>query len=145
MSVNSLGNFRFVAFHNPGDPGAPPILPAQAGESIQRPGVDGTTILRLGVKAEPFQMRSGVDVPSVGDAASLLAQYIASQNVEPLSIVWGSIDYFVAFGALYVPLRVEPIRIRRISAPVGGLYGALGGAWLEALWTLQPIYAAAFV
>lgn len=138
MAVNSLGTFQFVTFHNPHDRGAPPLLPAQVGQPIQRPGVDGTTVLRLGYKAPPFQMRSGVDVATVTDACDLLAQYMASQNAAPLTVVWGGKDFETAYGVVYIPLVVEPLRIRRISAAAGGLTPG-AQAWLEALWTLQPV------
>lgn len=143
IPVNSLGEFTFDVFHHPQDRGAPPILPAQMGEVIQRAGVDGTAIMRLGIKAEPFQMRSGRTCTDFEQAADILRQYFAAQNDEPLELVWGGINYGTSFNALYVPLHVEPIRIRKITAAAGGLV-ANAGAWLEAMWTLQPISKAPF-
>lgn len=137
--INSLGDFLFVSFHHPQDHGAPPLLPAQQGEIVQRPGADGTSVLRLGVKSEPFQMRSMVDVLSFYDANILMGLYMASQNTGAYRLIWGGVDYTFNFGALFIPLRVEPIRIRRVSAATGGL--TLGAtAIVEALWTLQSVY-----
>ena len=139
MADNSLGSFDFVTLHNPGDRGAPPILPAMDGEIVQRVGVDGTSIQRIGRKGHPFPMRSGVDVQNFSKANTLLRDYLEAQNQQALPLVWGGVNYEAEFGVLYIPVRVEPIRIRRIIGAAGGLRNGDATAWLEALWTLVPI------
>lgn len=138
MAVNQLGEFTFVTLHNPQDRGAPPLLPAIESQVLQRPGVDGTLIQRTGKKAQPFDMRSGVDVQNFSVANDLLAEYLAIQNDDARVLIWGGVNYSLEYSVLYVVLRVVPIRIRRISAATGGLT-PYAEAWLEALWTLQPV------
>jgi hypothetical protein len=139
IPTNSLGPFSFVTLHVPSDRGAPPIIPAMDAEIVQRAGVDGSAVQRLGVKAQPFQMRSGVDLLSFADANTQLALYMEYQNFEALGLIWGGVDYQSNFSTLYLPVRIEPIRIRKISGAVGGINGSAATAWLEALWTLLPI------
>lgn len=140
MSLNnSLGPFEFVAFHVPSDHGAPPDLLQVQGDLVQRAGVDGSSVMRLGRKGNPFQMRSGIDLLSLSDALVTLNAYKSYVNFEPLALVWGGIDFHASFGTDYLPIAVEPIRIRRISGGAGGQYGSTAAAWLEALWTLVPI------
>lgn len=138
MSTNSLGPFSFVTLHVPSDRGAPPDIVAMEGEISQRAGVDGSAVTRMGVKGNPFQMRSGVDVLTFAAANDLFAQYKDACNTELMTLIWGGVNY-QAYGMQYIPLRVEPIRIRKIGAAAGGLYGSTGTAWLEVLWSLLPM------
>lgn len=139
MSTNSLGPFSFVTLHVPHDRGGPPILPAMDGDLAQRAGVDGSSVQHLGMKGHPFQMRSGVDVVGFDVGNALMAEYRTYQNKEALTLIWGGIDYEATFSTVYLPLRVEPIRIRRIASPCGGLAGSSANTWVEAIWTLLPL------
>lgn len=141
MSVNSLGEFAFVSFANPNDAGAPPLLVSMEGGLQQRPGVDGSSVMRLGVKGQPFPMKSCVDCLTFAGANDELSEYMAAVNDEPLLLIWGSVNYFTSYQTMYLPIRCEPIRIRRISGCAGGINGSTATAWLEALWTLLPLRA----
>lgn len=144
MSTNSLGDFEFVTFHHPEDHGAPPLLPARMGQVIQRAGADGSTVLQLGRKGRPFPMRSGVDVATFAEANDLLRDYMDAANEKPLGLIWGGANFGTAYGVQYIPVDVQPIRIRRISGVVGGLSGQPNCFWLEALWTLLPVETITF-
>lgn len=136
--INQLGNFYFVALHGPTDRGTPPTLLAEQVETHQRPGVDGTAIIKLGRKADAFQMRSVVDTPSFAAAVYLASQYMTYQGQGPYGLIWGSVNFLSEFNVLYVPIKIEITKVRRLSCAAGGLYPPSLGL-VEALWTLQPI------
>lgn len=138
MSQNSLGPHVFVTFHNPQDRGGAPAFVQQQTEIVQRPGVEGTGIILHGRKGQPFQMRSGCDYATLGDALDAFLAYNDSVGTDPAQLVWGGTDYEMTFNVLYGILHVELIRARRISCGAGGTE-TTPGAWLEALWTLVPI------
>ena len=138
MSLNQFGNFRFVAFHRPEDRGAPPVLCTEETEIIQRPGIDGTGVIRLGRKGVAFQMRSVVDAPSFDGAVWLADQYRRSRGLGPYGIIWGGVNFAANYGTVYVPLDVQIIKCRRIGAAVGGLFAPSLGL-VEAVWTMIPI------
>lgn len=139
MAANQLGEFEFVAFHHPQDHGAPPLLALRQGELVQRAGVDGSYVQRLGVKGRPFQMRSGVDVLSLSAGTDLLRDYMESASSDPLDLIWASVDYFSRYRTRYIVLDVEPGRVRKVTGAAGGLLAGAGTAWVDALWTLVPI------
>lgn len=138
MALNSLGPFNFVSFHQPEDRGAPPPLPAQQLEPIQRPGVNGTGFILQGIKGEPFDMRSAVDMYTVAAAANLLYQYQSYVGTRQI-LVWAGVDFDAAYSCQYQIFRCRPGRIRRITGSTGGLNPG-AGAWLEAWWTLVPVF-----
>lgn len=138
MSINQFGNFYFIAIHGPEDQGCPPDLIGETVETIQRPGIDGTAIIQLGQKAEPFQMRSVVDATSFAAAMQLAALYKTYQGHGPYGLIWGGLDFTSYFGLVYVPTFVKPTKVRRLGAATGGLYPPSQGL-VECLWTLQPI------
>ena len=137
-TIHQLGNFNFVVFHGPGDRGAPPALLAEGIETVQRPGVDGTVCIKLGRKQDPFQMRSVCDTDSFAQAQYLASQYMTYQGAGPYGIIWNSINYVAEFETVYVPIKVEIVKIRRLSRGIGGL-STYGYGLVEALWTLQPV------
>lgn len=136
--INQLGNFYFAALHGPGDRGTPPVLLAEQVETLQRPGVDGTAIIKLGQKADPFQLRSVVDTTTFEAAMYLAAEYMTYQGNGPYGLIWGNINFLAAFNVVYVPSKVEIVKVRRLSCAAGGLSPPSLGL-VEALWTLQPV------
>lgn len=138
MSLNTFGVFEFDAFHRPDGRGSPPNIIGEMSETLQRPGYDGTAIIKLGLKEDAFQMRSFVGTTSQLTAMMLFKLYKASQGTGPYSIVWGGLDFASAYEVMYVPLKVELVRAIKLSASAGGVYAPCYGA-LEAMWTLQPV------
>lgn len=141
MAVHSLGSFTFVNFHQPGNPASGPEMLQEQTDITQRPGVHGTGVFLLGIKAMPFQMRSLVDVSSLNNGHSLIAQYHQVIGSDPLELTWHGVNYHSAFGVKYMPLRLNGYRLQRIITGVGGLSGS-PAATVEALWTLIPISSA---
>lgn len=138
MATSFIGSFEFVTLHHPQDRGAPPLLTAEQTDIIQRPGVDGTAIMLMGVKGESFQMRSFVNVPTFALANDLMALYRDLIGEAPQTVVWNGVDYEIAYQVKYAVLDVKPISLRAVSVVSGGLSGGTG-AVVDALWTLQPI------
>ena len=139
MAANSIGSFPFVTLTNPiGQNGAPLLVRAE-NETIQRPGVHGTGVRRLGVKGETFQMISTRDNSSVGFAAQEYNLYTELTKSGAQNIRFKGLDYD-QFGVLYVVLNVSDPDITPLRNKVGGLLGALASAVkLTDTWTLQPV------
>lgn len=139
MSLNMFGVFEFDAFHRVEDRAAPPNIIAETAEILQRPGYDGTAIIKLGRKEEPFQMRSVVGCTTQAAALALSYLYKQSQNTQAYQLIWGGVDYTGTFETQYVPLRVDIVKVKRLSTSAGGIYGPICYGLLEAVWTLQPV------
>lgn len=141
MSINQLGNFQFIAIHGPNDVGSPPANVATQVEVWQRPGFDGTAIIDLGKKGEPFQMRSVVDTQTPADALIMADLYRKSQGQGPFGLIWNSVNFMTEFDVVYVPIKVEVTKVRRLRTATGGLYPPSLGL-IECMWTLVPIAVA---
>jgi hypothetical protein len=138
MALYSLGPFQFISLCRVEDPSAPPPIPQQQLELIQRRGVNGTGFAQTGVRANQFQMLSKVDAVDFPSAVNQAYQYQAAAGNQPLSIVWAD-QSFDAFNVQYVVLMAEPRKVRQLATAVGGL-NPPSGAWLECLWTLIPVF-----
>lgn len=139
IPVFTLGPFTFVNLHTPGDNAGPPLFPGERAAVIERPGVDGAGILQMGVKGEPFQMVSSVDVTTKTVALNLLALYNSHKGQKSLGLVWSDIDYESAFNTRYFVLDVMPLGVKRMPAATGGLSGSSSPYWVQAVWTLLPV------
>lgn len=139
MAINRINNFYFVQFQRVG--GGVPELLKQSLERIQRPGVNGTAFTREGVKGQPFQMESGVDLQTRGQAEDLRFLYLyLQQGNQKVDLVVNSVDYASFHGVRYVVEDVSNFMIRRLGAAVGGLsYPSY--YYLTATWTLTPVKA----
>lgn len=141
MATNRINNFYFLSLQQPGGNGTVPELLRQDLKIIQRPGTSGTGIKRQGVKGEPFQLESVVDVSTLVDAENLRFLYIALQNGDQkIDLVLNDIDYGSFHGVRFVVLQVGNISIRRMAAAVGGL-STPSNYVVRASWTLIPVHA----
>jgi len=138
MLVNRFGNAYFVSLHGVEDRGCPPDFLGEQVEVVQRPGYDGSAIIKLGTKGAPFQMRSFVDAVTPAAALLLGQLYKSMQGSGSYGLIWAGINFLSEFNLVYVPLEVKIIKVRRLSAAVGGLYPPSTGC-IEALWTLMPV------
>ncbi len=139
MADNFLGEFPFVTFNNPNSRNGAPLLLHQENEIIQRPGVNGTGIRRLGVKGVTFQMISMRDNSSVALAAQEYNLYTNLTQEDAQPIRFKNLDY-EAFGVLYVVVDVSDPDITPLRNKVGGLLGPLASAAkLTVTWTLVPV------
>ena len=131
-----------MIFTNPVGENGAPLLLVEANETIQRPGVHGTGIRRLGVKGVTFHMISMRDNSSVLAAAQEYNLYtvLTTQVAQPIR--FKGVD-FDGFGVRYVVLNVSDPDITPVRNKVGGLLGSLASAAiLRVTWTLQPVSTA---
>lgn len=139
MASNSIGEFPFVILTNPVGRNGAPLLTREENEIIQRPGVHGTGIRRLGVKGVTFQMISMRDSLSFLAAGQEYRSYtLLTGDDVAQSIIWKGVDYD-GFGVRYSVLDVSDPDITPIRNNVGGLLGSLATAKLTVTWTLQPV------
>lgn len=141
MAYSFVGPYGFITLHRTDDPRGGPLLPREQCEPINRPGVDGTAILRTGRRSEPFQMRSFVDV------ASLAVVPTATQAYQSLigtivNVIWQDTDFAATYGVKFAVLDCVVARSGRLLARAGG---AVAGstAYMDLTWTLQPVLEAA--
>lgn len=140
MAANSIGVFSFISLGKPGEPGSVPDLLQTEKKIIQRPGVNGTGIKHLGVKGQPFQLESLVDMPTRADAENLRFLYYALQSDQTKAdLVLNGIDYGSFHNVRFVVLAVENTSIRRMTAAVGGLSNPSNFV-VQAFWTLIPVH-----
>lgn len=140
MANPSLGDFEFIRFHRTDNPAAPPLIVREQLLTINRPGVDGTACLRTGQRSEPFQMVSGVDVLTRARLSVQYAQYANLIGRSAYTLVWQDVDFTTVYNTKYVVLDVVVIQSRYMPVQSGGL-NASSTAWLDCLWTLQPVLA----
>ena len=146
MGANSIGSFNFVRLSSVDDPKADGVQTVyQRTELIQRPGVDGTGLVQLGLKGDPFQLASFVDVDTFTNAQLLAVAYRALVGGNPQVVCVAGLNYYssylvgtVRLGHKFLVTKVTP-KARATGASVGGLTnGGLGV--VEAVWELVPIY-----
>lgn len=136
-----VGPYGFLSLHRVDDPRGGPLLPREQCETINRPGVDGTAVLKLGKRSEPFQMRGFVDVLNL----SLVP--VATQSYQNLigtvvNVIWQDTDFQAVYGVKFAVLDCVVTKSARVSVRAGG---AVAGstAYVEVIWTLQPMIEAA--
>jgi len=118
--------------------GPPPPSLDEWLEIIQRPGVDGLTILELGIAGRPFQMRSEVDCLNESDAFATFVGYTSLRlREDPVPLLWRGIDFSAASYFLVV-LNVRATFIGTVGLVSGGFFEG-GSGWLEAEWELLPV------
>lgn len=138
--AHSLGPFPFISFTNAQSPLAPPETLREMNEVIQRNGVNGTGVRRIGYKSPPFQMISGVDAPSIAVANQLFVSYQVLTSEGPQTLIWNDADY-TGIQTQYIVLDVVCLELVPLRNLVGGFAGQVEtGAYLRALWTLQPVH-----
>lgn len=137
--MNSIGIFPFVTLTNPVGLYGAPLLVRAENEIIQRPGVHGTGVRRLGIKGTTFQMISTRDNSTIARAGQEYNLYTVLTTQVAQQIVWRGVDYDI-FGVRYVVLDVSDPDIMPLRNKVGGLLGASAtAAKLTVTWTLQPV------
>lgn len=130
--TNKIGVHNFVALLGN------PILPQERVMLADRAGVDGTEVMLQGLKGEPFTLASQADCSSYANAWAVLKQYGALTAGDAVELVIGGVSSH-SHGYAVKVLRVEAIRIAKISGAVGNLQGSNPTGWLEARWDLIAI------
>lgn len=137
MGYSYVGPYGFISLHRTDDPRGGPLVPREQCEVINRPGVDGTGVMKMGRRSEPFQMRAFVDVLNLNIVPTAVQSY-QSLIGTVVNVVWQDLDYGAAYGCRYAVLDCVCQSSRRVLARAGG---AVAGstAVVEILWTLQPM------
>jgi hypothetical protein len=138
--ADKIDKYEFVTLGRIDDPKAPPLVIREQLMPISRPGVNGVAVMRMGQRSEPFQMRSAVDVLNLNYIPIAIASYQLMIGEKAYEITWQGIDFAALFNTKYVVLDCVPIRSCKLSCRAGGLVSG-STAWLEMLWTFQPVLA----
>ena len=138
MATNSIGSFQFVRLSSPNGRADCMETVYQHSELIQRPGIDGTALLQLGLKGDPFQVASFVDVDTFSNAQILRIQYKSLCGIAPQIVICAGTNYYNPLGHKYFVVDVKA-EATRIGASSGGLVGG-AQARVDATWTLVPVY-----
>lgn len=128
LPVYSIGTHRFVEIV-----GDPDVLKEQI-EIIQRPGVDGTLLRKMGKQGVPFQFLSRVDCQDLADGRDRLQAYAELIGGPAVAMVWSDRNLNIE-SAMVSVLDVQPRLLKKIGPASGGL-NPPSDAWLEAIWTL---------
>lgn len=136
--ANTFAGFSFVSFDAIGIRGGCPPTIQQQIAGVQRPGVDGTGFIRLGIKGMAFQARSFVDVSTFAAACTVGLSYQTLARDQAYEMEWCG-QSFDEVNTRFFVIGVEPPVIQRCSASVGGLV-VNSQATVEAIWTLVPVY-----
>ncbi len=111
----------------------PPDLLRSRLEAVTRPGVNGTGFFDVGVRGQPQTLRSRNAYADLQSAVDAFARYSALVDEDPVSIVFGEVD-FAAYGVRYQVVDVRPVSVRSLAASCDGNLG-----WLEAEWSVVPV------
>lgn len=130
MKLNAIGPYQFISL------ASVPRGAARQVEVTERPGVDGSGVVRTGRRGRPLQLASTVDVASQAVALELSLAYRELIGADPVELIWNN-AFFTAAGYAFLVLDVEAQDCRQLAASVGGLNQGLG--LLIAQWTLLPI------
>lgn len=131
MSTYFIGPHQFVELIRM------PALPGQQVEVIQRPGVLGTALRRLGRRGEPFEVVSRVDTESIADGHTKFYEYSLLRGRSPVEVIWDDV-HLLTHDTLFGVLSVQILRLKAISTAVGGL-NSPSAAWLECLWSMVAV------
>lgn len=136
--TNSIGSFSFVRLSSVNGKADAVETVYQHSEIIQRPGIDGTALLQLGLKGDPFQLSSMVDVDTFANAQTLRLNYKSIVANGLYVVICAGKNYYNPLGHKYFILGVQS-EATRIGRSIGGLVGG-AAARVDALWTLIPVY-----
>lgn len=128
IAINQIGSFRFIRLEGP------PLAEGMDVERIERPGVDGIALLRLGVHDKPTRYVSTVDVASVAAGWQLYEQYKALQGADAVNLIWSG-----APAVLVAIERVTALVCRPLQGSVGNQINPPSGGLLVCEWILERI------
>ena len=133
-----LGNALFIKLENAGDRHAPPDTFGEISEIIQRPGINGTAIRRVGSKGEPFEMLSLASAANVSAGSSLIHAYRGMQAQTAYPLNWRGYN-FDAVSVRYVVLNVRVQSVAPVSNLIVSGVVSTDTVLVRALWTLIPV------
>ncbi len=122
--MNAIHNFACIQLDGN------PIPPMQDRKIVQRAGVDGTGIWRMGSRGRKFTLRAGVDVPNMAAGRVAFAAATAFTNADPLVLIQENYDFDLEQDWKVSVLGVRQVDLRAILNAIGGLFPP-SLAWLE--------------
>ncbi len=128
IQINQIGSFRFLRLE------CPPLAEGMDVERIERAGVDGIALLRLGVHDKPTRVRSTVDVATVAAGWQLYEQYKALQGADAVNLIWAG-----APAVLVAIEKVTALACRPLQGSVGLQINPPSGGLLICEWILERI------
>jgi hypothetical protein len=139
LPVFQLGDYTFLTFARADDPAAPPALCSDQVQIIERPGVNGTGLLRTGKRGKKVQYKSTSDYSTMSKAQKAQAGYDEMIGQKKFDLTWADVDYNAQHDVQYLVFDVEVTKIQKMSAMAGGFVGSGSGFLVEAMWTLIAV------
>jgi hypothetical protein len=130
MTLYAIGNEEFLDMTAPD--GVKKVV-----ESIEHPGVNGTSFYDLGYHGANTIVRTKVDAVSKEATLDTFTRYAGMVGGYPVRIIYQGVD-LSAYHVMYKVIDVRPLTLDGIGGGVGGLHFPTQG-WVEAEWLLKPI------
>lgn len=132
--IFSLGNFTFLTLARTDNTAGPPDFPRERLEVVERPGINGTGLILLGVKGRPFSVRGVVPVTSRPVGLDLVAAYHASITGDILTLIWADENITVEYGIGFQIVDVLEANVQGLAASSNG-----AGALVTVTLSLLPV------
>lgn len=132
LTDNSIGQFTFIALLGN------PLPPSQVVVPDDRPGVNGTEFVLLGLKGEPFSLISHRDAADYEQAKAIFAEYQTLQQEDAVELAQGGVSSLDAAYRVKV-LRVVQIDCRSIRGGSGYRFASNGTGYLVCRWDLVAV------
>jgi hypothetical protein len=129
---NKIGIHTFISLKGYWNP------PAQIKQIDDRPGVNGSELILVGKKGEPFTMISQTDAESYEGALSYILDYLALIDGDAVEVVKGGVSC-ETFGFRCSVLRVREIDCFAIRGAAGNYLSPPSQGFVIAEWTLIAI------
>ncbi len=122
--INAIHNFTCIELNGN------PVPPMQRRKIVQRAGVDGTGIWRMGSRGDKFTLRAGVDVPNMAAGRLAFALATAFTNADPVILIQDGYDFNLNQSWKVSVLGVRQVALFAVLNATGGLFPP-SLAWLE--------------
>lgn len=109
-------------------------VPQNDMQIIERPGLDGFDLRKLGDHKKPFQILASRDARDISEARAFLANYALLVGADPVAMIWANYNLSLE-GRKVAVLRVDQVELRA-AFPIVNAIGPLPGYLLRTLWTL---------
>lgn len=115
-----LGDVPFISLSRADGRSGPPDFPKEQVELIERPGIDGTGLLLLGRRGQPFPCRALTSVGSRQAGLDLLQTFVDAIGADPLPLIWANENLTNQYGVAYQILDVLETAVQPVTAASNG-------------------------
>jgi hypothetical protein len=131
MARFRIGTFEFISLSRALS------RPVQQIEREVRPGFDGVSFWRSGVRSEPMPLTSVADCPTVSGGLGLLTAYETLVGGDPVPVTWADLELpeLLVFVHAVLPLDHG---LHATLLGIGGLNGVSRGL-LRCVWIVETI------